>query len=877
MATTDTTFTDDEEEIIIKSVPTIFSWGRGDMGALLRMKDDEKSFDGVYVYSNASRIILQISSNEYHTACITSTGDVLLCGSNEEGQVSIDYTENEVKKPRLLDLGNHRITSISVGLYHTALVTASGVALTLGGNEVGQLGHSVAKKSKVGVAKVDFHVRSKNAIVVKQVCCGDLFSLFLTTTGEVYGCGLGNCLGNPHDADVAVADRVEGLLGSNIVAISCGSSHSLALSSNGELYAWGANQHNQLGVEGLVHVQTPTLVPVAKDIGRIVGISCGASHSLAWTDTGKLIGTGSNKYGQLGGIVLPRVTQFTVLETFGSSSGRCIQVSCGKTHSLVLFDEIIVENDYLHVQEVWASGSNSNQQVDTLSTSSMIRQPISLTSFQNNWDIRRVAYIAAGGDQSFVVAITEGTERPDSMLQKRFSTQVSKSIVPMSTIELHYLILEAQRNAMPMFTILNTMGEIFSSSSLLSASFRVPNSVTTDLSVDVIGLEECYGGLMQLGNAAVVKLLSSLQNTLTDLESVVVPTSSTSGEQKQLCHIPDSVIRTLLIVWLCPVNSNAILSSDIMLKLARIICMMPPSLRAKLLDLISVIPLHLVVSRIIKPVQETLSLIVDKADDGNIDPNLPLFCILLNWLYSLPTLKDAVPVDEWYNKSISKLSDELLLRDFLGWKDFHFKKVSGQEQLKQKPFFFANHPFILSVDAKKRILIAESRLQQLNAQQQAFMRGGVMQGGRMYIQPWLILTVQRENLLQSTLAGIESCVEGDLKKPLKVIFEAEEGIDEGGVAKEFFQLLVAQLFAVQYGMFTPTSDGRALWINRASVWNSEQEFHLVGVLLGLAVYNGVLLDIHVPKVFYRKLLIRSPTLADLASVDPGEYDLLSII
>lgn len=41
----------------------------------------------------------------------------------------------------------------------------------------------------------------------------------------------------------------------------------------------------------------------------------------------------------------------------------------------------------------------------------------------------------------------------------------------------------------------------------------------------------------------------------------------------------------------------------------------------------------------------------------------------------------------------------------------------------------------------------------------------------------------------------------DFKKPLKVKFEGEVGIDEGGLVKEWFQLLVAQIFSPQYGMF----------------------------------------------------------------------------
>lgn len=103
---------------------------------------------------------------------------------------------------------------------------------------------------------------------------------------------------------------------------------------------------------------------------------------------------------------------------------------------------------------------------------------------------------------------------------------------------------------------------------------------------------------------------------------------------------------------------------------------------------------------------------------------------------------------------------------------------------------------------------------------------------------------------------------------MKVVFIGEEGVDEGGVRKEFFQLLMQQLFAQDYAMFQTAPSGRVLWINRSNVW-SDEEYRLVGTLLALAVYNDVLLDVHLPSVFYKKLLNRHPvTLEDLSAVDP---------
>ena len=53
----------------------------------------------------------------------------------------------------------------------------------------------------------------------------------------------------------------------------------------------------------------------------------------------------------------------------------------------------------------------------------------------------------------------------------------------------------------------------------------------------------------------------------------------------------------------------------------------------------------------------------------------------------------------------------------------------------------------------------------------------------------------------------------DLKKQLYVEFEGEQGIDEGGVSKEFFQLIVEEIFNPDYGeynVFTNTFVNKGL-------------------------------------------------------------------
>lgn len=65
--------------------------------------------------------------------------------------------------------------------------------------------------------------------------------------------------------------------------------------------------------------------------------------------------------------------------------------------------------------------------------------------------------------------------------------------------------------------------------------------------------------------------------------------------------------------------------------------------------------------------------------------------------------------------------------------------------------------------------------------------------------------MRRDRLIDDALVELEMiAVENpsDLKKQLVVEFEGEQGVDEGGVSKEFFQLIVEEIFNPDYDMFT---------------------------------------------------------------------------
>lgn len=53
------------------------------------------------------------------------------------------------------------------------------------------------------------------------------------------------------------------------------------------------------------------------------------------------------------------------------------------------------------------------------------------------------------------------------------------------------------------------------------------------------------------------------------------------------------------------------------------------------------------------------------------------------------------------------------------------------------------------------------------------------------------------------------------------------------------------VFDARNSMFVYLEEVRAMWINGRSL-ESLREFELVGTLLGLAIYNGIILDIRFP-------------------------------
>jgi ubiquitin-protein ligase E3 A len=131
---------------------------------------------------------------------------------------------------------------------------------------------------------------------------------------------------------------------------------------------------------------------------------------------------------------------------------------------------------------------------------------------------------------------------------------------------------------------------------------------------------------------------------------------------------------------------------------------------------------------------------------------------------------------------------------------------------------------------------------------------------------YLKFDVSRETIVEDTLNHLIK-EDVNLKKQLRVSFKGEFGQDEGGVQKEFFQILVRDLFKPEYAMFTYHPESKLVWFN-GNTCESNLKFELIGALMGLAIYNQIILDIHFPVVCYKKLLDIKPNFNDLMELKP---------
>ncbi|KAJ3355166.1 E3 ubiquitin-protein ligase pub1 [Allomyces javanicus] len=132
------------------------------------------------------------------------------------------------------------------------------------------------------------------------------------------------------------------------------------------------------------------------------------------------------------------------------------------------------------------------------------------------------------------------------------------------------------------------------------------------------------------------------------------------------------------------------------------------------------------------------------------------------------------------------------------------------------------------------------------------------------------IKVSRNAIFEDSYNEIMRLPVAELKKKLVIIFDKEDGLDYGGLSREFFFLLSHEMFNPFYCLFEYSAhDNYTLQINPNSSINAEHlnYFRFIGRIVGLAIFHRRFLDAFFVVSFYKTILKKKITLADMESVD----------
>lgn len=213
----------------------------------------------------------------------------------------------------------------------------------------------------------------------------------------------------------------------------------------------------------------------------------------------------------------------------------------------------------------------------------------------------------------------------------------------------------------------------------------------------------------------------------------------------------------------------------------------------------------------------------------------------------------------------SPVSESRMEALFLSFTEEHRKilndLVRHQPKLMSGSFkILVKNPKVLEFDNKRNYFTRNIH----DRQQSSVASGGTLQ-----------LAVRRDQVFHDSFKALYFQTADQMKfGKLNIRFHGEEGVDAGGVTREWFQVLSRQMFDPGYALFIPVSSDRTTFHpNQLSSINEEHllYFKFIGRIIGKALYEGRLLDCHFSRAVYKRILGKSVSVKDMESLDPDYY------
>jgi alpha-tubulin suppressor-like RCC1 family protein len=333
--------------------------------------------------TNASfyaKTITSIACGNNHTVFLTSEGKVWACGNPANGRLGLgtDITTNRTVPLEITNVAFYAntITAIATKDSHTVFLTSGGKVWSCGLNTNGQLGinNTTQQNVPIEITNAGFYANT-----ITSIACGQSHTLFLTSGGKVWSCGnpangrlgLGTDITTNRTVPLEITNA--GFYANTITAIACGDSHSVFLTSVGKVWSCGVNTNGQLGINSTTQQNVPTEITNATFIlNTIVAIACGQTHTLFLTSTGKVWACGNPANGRLGlgaDMTTNRLVP-TIISDVSFNLNTITSISGGYSHSIFLSN----------TSKAWTCGLNTNGQL-AINNTTQQNLPTSLVYF----------------------------------------------------------------------------------------------------------------------------------------------------------------------------------------------------------------------------------------------------------------------------------------------------------------------------------------------------------------------------------------------------------------------------------------------------------------------------------------------------------------
>eukprot|EP00750_Incisomonas_marina_P012102 INCI16565.1.p1 GENE.INCI16565.1~~INCI16565.1.p1 ORF type:complete len:763 (+),score=134.48 INCI16565.1:117-2405(+) len=137
-------------------------------------------------------------------------------------------------------------------------------------------------------------------------------------------------------------------------------------------------------------------------------------------------------------------------------------------------------------------------------------------------------------------------------------------------------------------------------------------------------------------------------------------------------------------------------------------------------------------------------------------------------------------------------------------------------------------------------------------------------------QGYIRVKIRRSQILSDAFREFERFSQSDLLKPFVYEFIGEPGIDAGGVAREFFQVLSNEIFNLDFGLFRYSNANQICYSFNPSSGANElhlEYFKFVGRIFGKALLEQHTISGHFTVPIYKHMLAYPIDLPDLDFVD----------